>query len=78
MQQKPLLSLMLSAVLLLQLAQTQVIPSNLSAFRAAELKVHNDKRALHGCSALTNTKALNDIAQKYAKEIATNKTMAHS
>ncbi len=51
---------------------------DLTALRNAELAKHNQKRALHGSSALTLNATLNTAAQAYAEHLATIGTLSHS
>lgn len=78
MQRKPIIFLILSAVLCFQMAQTAVVADPYLAFKTAELKIHNDKRALHGCPPLVLNETLNAAAQAYAQSLATSHTFTHS
>ena len=51
---------------------------DLTALRNAELVKHNQKRALHGSSALTLDATLNTAAQAYAEQLATLGALSHS
>ena len=51
---------------------------NLNAFRKEALSVHNDYRSNHNAPPLKLNSKLNDIAQKYAEQLAKKDTMVHS
>ena len=51
---------------------------NLNAFRNEALSVHNDYRSNHNAPPLKLNSKLNDIAQKYAEQLAKKDTMVHS
>ena len=51
---------------------------NLNAFRKEELSVHNDYRSNHNAPPLKLNSKLNDIAQKYAEQLAKKDKMVHS
>lgn len=51
---------------------------NLNSFRKEALAVHNDYRLNHNAPPLKINSKLNDIAQKYAEELAKRDTMVHS
>lgn len=51
---------------------------NLNSFRKEALAVHNDYRSNHNAPPLKLNSKLNDIAQKYAEQLAKKDTMVHS
>jgi glioma pathogenesis-related protein 2 len=53
-------------------------PLDLAAFRAAALKQHNIYRAKHGVSPLVLSTQINDVAQKYAEQLARTNRLVHS
>jgi uncharacterized protein YkwD len=51
---------------------------DLAAFRAAALKQHNVYRAKHGVPPLVLNAQLNDVAQRYAQQLARTNQLVHS
>jgi hypothetical protein len=51
---------------------------DVASLQAAELAMHNEKRAIYGSSAISLDAALNTAAQAYADYLATNNLFAHS
>ena len=51
---------------------------DLAAFRTAALKQHNVYRARHGVPPLVLSSQLNDVAQRYAEQLARTNQLVHS
>jgi uncharacterized protein YkwD len=51
---------------------------DLASFRAAALKQHNVYRARHGVPPLALSAQLNDVAQRYAEQLARTNQLVHS
>jgi glioma pathogenesis-related protein 2 len=51
---------------------------DLAGFRAAALKQHNIYRAKHGVPPLVLSSQLNDVAQRYAEQLARTNQLVHS